>query len=313
MTQTMTRFRRGLAVGAVVLAAAGSARAAETAANRLVVIVDASGSYKARVTDAIERVTQLLDGMAEIRVKRWEKDLDRVTIVALDALPAVIWEGSAADLKAIDRVAWAQRLQARTDLSNCTDVGEAFRLAVRALDGDSGSVTKYLWIFSDLVDEPPTTSVRRCQPAKLPSAPGPDFPWAALRDVSVAAFWMPADQVLAWRRSVREAGVEGTFQLHGADSGEIAILPPERRTIAVSDEELAGLREEAVQTLGRGAKWIGWAFLAVVGGMTALVALVSVAARMRRARRRQGPSLAANAGGSGRSHIRSVGRDSHGR
>jgi hypothetical protein len=257
--------------------------------NRLVVIIDGSGSYKKRVAEGVGRVVALLGKMAETKVHRWETNLDRVTLISLDALPAVLWEGTVADLQTMKPETWTKRFQARTDYAACTDVGEAFRLAAHALEGDSRSVGKYLWVFSDLIDEPPTTLVGKCKLPKQPSLPPQGFPWESLADVSVSVFWAPANQVLAWKRAVAEHGLENTFVLHtDSESGAVEIAPPPRRTVAVTEAEQAEARQEIKEAVFGGATWLGKAVGIVVAGFVALILLIAIPAR-RHARSRRTP------------------------
>lgn len=272
---------------------------------RVVVLVDASGSYHSRQADAVERAVGLLDDIAahatERRVHRWEKAPpppdDRVTIISLDAMPDVLWTGTVTALKAMDRSAWAARFRARGDYATCTDVGAAFRLAARHLEGDPRYVDKYLFAFTDLVDEPPTTSLRRCRRRSWPSLPPDNFPWEALTGVSVTALWVPAEQTLAWRRVLAEHGLESTFAIHAeSESGEIAVTPPPRperpdldaaRAAAAETERLAR-RERLVENIGSGSRTLG----VVVGAIVVLGLVLAVAAVVTRRLRRRAPGHA---------------------
>jgi hypothetical protein len=256
--------------------------------NHVVVVIDGSGSYRQRVAEAVGRVVALLTKMAEKRVHRWETALDRVTVISLDAVPAVLWEGTVADLKTIKSEDWTKRFQARTDYAACTDVGEAFRLAARAFAADDlRLVQKYLFVFSDLIDEPPTTSVARCRPVKYPSYPPQDFPWESLVDVSASVFWMPPDQVLAWKRAVAEHGLGTTFALHtDSESGAVEIAPPRRPTITMTAAEVAGTKSELRAFLASGGKWLFKIFVLIIVVPALLIsAAMLVARRITRSRR----------------------------
>jgi len=236
--------------------------------NEVVAIVDGSGSFKSRTAEAVTRLTTLLDDMARQKVNRWESEVDQVAIVALDALPAVIWEGTVRDLKEMNRNAWAERFKARTDFASCTDVSGAFRVAAEHLQGDPASVGKYLFVFSDLVHEPPDQTVRKCRAPHHPSPPPQDFPWDTLRDVSVSVLWVPADQILAWQRSVATAGLATSFKLYSAsESGTVEVASPPRREFQRTAEEIEGDQARYVGYLGRALKWI-------VGGVALVVAVL---------------------------------------
>jgi hypothetical protein len=250
--------------------------------NRIVAIVDGSGSFKSRVADAVARLVALLDQMARTKVHRWDSGVDHVTIVALDALPAVIWQGTVRDLKEMNRNAWTERFKARTDFTGCTDVSAAFRVAAEHLDGDPRYIGKYLFVFSDLVDEPPAAlSVRNCRPPKRPSPPPQDFPWEALRDVSVSALWVPADQILAWQRAVTAAGLGATFKLYSASESEaVEVASPPRRELHRTDEDAERDRARYADYAKRGAGWLfggTMVVVAVVGGI--LLAIRTLAQR----------------------------------
>lgn len=282
MRSTLSRFA---VIAAAIISCADHVHALDPRpepSNRLVAIVDGSGSYKRRIGEAIDRIVALLNGMAETKVHRWEANLDRVTLISLDAMPTVLWEGTIPQLKTLDHTAWAKRFQARTDYAGCTDVGEAFRLAGRALEGDGRYVGKYLWVFSDLIDEPPTTSVQKCVPPKLPSLPPANFPWDSLADVSVAVFWLPPNQALAWKRAVTEHGLETSFRLHtDSESGAVEIAPPPRPTVVLTESEQAQARQEVKDAVAYGLTWILKAGAFVAGVPVAVILLIVLVARRR--------------------------------
>jgi len=254
--------------------------AAPEPSNRIVVIIDGSGSYKKRIAEAVERVAKLLETMAQTKVHRWETSADRVVLISLDAMPTVLWQGTFAELKSLDRSAWTKRFQARTDYASCTDVGEAVQLAVKSLDGDSRYVGKYLWIFSDLIDEPPTTSVSKCRPPRLPSLPAEGFPWESLIDVSVSVFWVPANQALAWKRLVGEHGLEDSFRLYtDSESAAAEIAPPPRRTITMTEAEAATARQELSDSLASGGRWVLKLAVVALLGVSAFGAMLFLVAR----------------------------------
>jgi hypothetical protein len=117
------------------------------------------------------RVGSLLEALAETKVHRWEPAADRITLISLDAIPEALWQGTLRDLKKMDRKARTARFQARADSTKCTDVSAAFRLAVQDLDGDARYVGKYLFAFTDLIHEPPMTSIKKCRPPARPCLP----------------------------------------------------------------------------------------------------------------------------------------------
>lgn len=231
--------------------------------NRIVIVIDGSGSYKSRQGEAVNRAVTLLDEIARTKLQRWESETDVITIISLDAMPDILWQGNLQELKATDTKEWTKRFLARSDYSACTDVGAAFNLAVPHLAGDPRYVSKFLLVFSDLVDEPPTKSVRKCRTAN--PAPPSNFPWESLKDVSVSVFWAPPDQKLLWRQAAEQHGVSSTFALYTtSESSNVAIAPPPRPVVKVTEADRRQDRER-FKEIGAGVvKWGGWTLLALV-------------------------------------------------
>ena len=266
-----------LACLAVPAAVAGQT-ALEEPSLGVAVIIDGSGTFARQRDAAVARTIELLDSMAATKLHRWETGADHVTLIALDALPEVIWEGTLHELKALDHERWAARFDARSDFTHCTDVAAAFRLAADALGVGAGLVRKYVFAFSDLIHEPPTTSVRSCAaPRALPPA---TFPWDELGGVSVSVFWAPADQVLAWRRVVDERGLGASFRVHSvSESAEIPLVAPPRPEVELSEEDLAADRARYSAFARRGLSWLAAGLASVVALTFGLVVVLGVARR----------------------------------
>jgi len=223
--------------------------------NQVVVILDGSGSYYHRQQEALTKVISLLDSMTQTKLHRWETGTDQITIIGLDAMPDVLWEGSLQMLKSMDSKEFASRFQSRSDLSSCTDVKAAFQLATLKLGGDPRYTSKYLLIFSDLIHEPPTTSVGVCQRAT--GSPPEDFPWEALRDVSVSAFWVPPNQKLLWRRAADQHGLASNFQIYtSSESSKVKIAPPPRPTLKITEQDRKIQRDQLTRSATGIGKWI---------------------------------------------------------
>lgn len=279
-------LNRCLVLVAWVLLLAGTRGAlADTAvpANHVVIIVDSSGSFRSRVSDALEQVRGLLDGLATRKVHRWEPATDRIWIVSLDALPGVLWHGTVADLKTLDEAAWLARFEGRSDFSHCTDVTAAFRLAARVLGEESRFVAKYIWAFSDLIDEPPTETIRTCRAPRLPSLPNDEFPWEQLRGVAVSVFWMPPNQVLAWRRAAEERGLaDSSLAFYTtSESSSVVIQPPQRHQVEHTKAELAAEREALLWGFAK----LGGGAVVVTIGCALVLLFVARAPRGGRGRR----------------------------
>jgi hypothetical protein len=232
-------------------------------ANHLVVMVDASGSYKARQAEAVDRAVAILEGMAKTKLKRWESTSDKIFIISLDASPDTIWQGSLKELKAKSPSFWTERFIARSDYASCTDVSGAFRLAAKHLQGDSRYIGKYLFIFSDMLHEPPTDNMRACQfPVKVSPA---DFPWTNLGDVSASVFWMPPDQKLLWRKAVQERGLEANFSLYTtSESATVSIPNPPRPQEKVTEVDQKTKRGQILSTVTTGLAWAGIIIVAFI-------------------------------------------------
>ena len=255
-------------------------------------MLDGSSSYKARRVEAINRALMLLDSIAQTKVRRWEQSTDRIAIITVDAVPEVIWQGSIRDLKALKQSDWTERFKARTDYENCTDVEAAFQLAAKNLMGDPQLVSKYLLAYTDLIHEPPTKSIRKCNPLAKPSIPSEEFPWADLQDVSVAVFWVPPEQKLAWKRVVTDHGLGSNFALYTtSESGQVRISPPPKPTPKITDADRAADREAYKQSA---FNILGWAGILLVSLIAAIGILLLIARTISRRRgvpaRRPNPS-----------------------
>lgn len=251
--------------------------------NRVVVVVDCSGSFKPRRMEAIQATTRLLESMAQNKLHRWETGGSEIVLIALDAMPEIIWKGGLKKLKEADRTDWTDRFNARNDLAGCTDVTAALDLAARELEGNPALLNKYLFIFSDLVHEPPTTSVKRCQRAFY--GPGSDIPWAAFQDVSVSVFWVPPDIKLTWDRAVKQEGLQAFRLFSVSQSDAENISPPPQPVRQVAEEERATARADLVSTVTGLLEWAGYIF----GGVLGLTALLALGATIRRRFSSPGP------------------------
>lgn len=268
----------------VLLATGPGYAAAPQPINKIVVLVDASGSYRARQTEAVTRAVELLTRVAETKLRRWDTGADQIAVVSLDALPEVLWQGTLRDLKAVGAEQWKARFQGRADYANCTDVSEGFRVALRFLEGDPRYTTRYLFAFSDLLHEPPTKSLRACQkPVALPG----DVPWEALEDVQVHALWVPPDQKLIWNRAAQEHS-NRQFQLYTpSESDQVTITPPPRAELdpATREERQQETRDQALRGLGAAEGYLVNGMIGIGGLFGLLLVIALVVSRFRRRRR----------------------------
>lgn len=259
--------------------------------NKVVLIIDGSDSFKSRQAKAIAKATELLDSIRNEKRRRWEGSSDTITIISLDACPDVVWSGSLQDLKTVDPKGWIDLFHARQGFSACTDLDTAISLALRHLVGDPQTVSKYMFIFSDLIHDPPTDSVRHCQ--KPRHRPPETFPWEELRDVSVTVFWCPPNQKHLWTREVKKHRLQENFAIHSSESAEVSVPAPPPPRLKVSESE----KESAREVVGSFLKWLAIGGLSFVGFIL-LVVLVRVAvARFRTRHSRQSPPPQGNSMG----------------
>lgn len=267
---SMLKRAAGVLLAGLALTACGMEREPNPT-NKVVVILDRTGTYKHRLEAAIGRVRALLESLSKTKLKRWESDVDQIVLISLDALPEVLWTGNLRQLKALDQAAWTSRLQGRSDYTRCTDVEAAFRLAGQHLQSEKSMVHKYLFVFSDLIHEPPTASLGTCQAPTTPSVPSEAFPWEALGDVQTKVFWVPPDQKLAWSRAVAEQGLQETFTLYTtSESATVTLETPERAKDAKDTRTEA--EQEAARVAQRGVIWTWlWRASAIVMAIAGVV------------------------------------------
>jgi len=234
--------------------------------NYVIVMIDRSLSFRSRQQDAIDRSVKYLDQIASRKLGRWEGKTDRITVISLDAIPAVLWEGNLQDLKKLSGADWGKQFAGRTDYQRCTDITGAFALAAdRFSSADAEATNKYLLVFSDLIHEPPLNSASVC--AKPHPEPSEDFPWASLEDVSMNVFWLPINQKLIWQRIAKEKGLAGHVALYSdSESGavDIAAPPPAKRRITEGERAQEALHFRSIfQNVG--LLMLGLAILVVLG------------------------------------------------
>jgi len=238
--------------------------------NKIAILVDSSGSFKDRQTDAINRIVALLDTMAQAKLHRWDDVTDEISVIALDAMPDVIWKGSLRDLKALPRDCWVARFKARGDYAKCTDIAGGFNMALDQVAGNPLFVKKYIIAFTDLVSEPPKTSACNCSAAVY--GPPRKFPWERLQDVSIAVLWLPVDQRWEWQQVVARKGLAANFRFYTtSETKTITLSPPPK---AEEDPAVAAANAAQVRTAATG--WIK-GFIRIVASIIALVVLAPLA------------------------------------
>ena len=239
--------------------------------NRIVVMLDASGSFKDRRMEAVQKAGELIDRISDTRTKRYEGK-DEVIIISLDAIPETIWSGTKDQIKNEAPQYWKQWFEARSDYQHCTDVENGFILAARELHKEPMATNLYLFVFSDLINEPPTGSATKCQPVTQPSLPSAEFPWDAFSDVETHVLWVPINQKQAWFEAVYGAGLGDNFHIHSQSESTVIELkaPPKARHIMTGEEREKG-KTKLQSILKRAGKAAGYggAFILLVlfGGL----------------------------------------------
>ncbi len=283
----MPRLLLSVMVATGLLWPAGSALGKDKPFNRVAVLVDASGSYAGRQPEAIEAVGKLLGAMGQTNLRRWEA-ADEIVIISLDAMPEVVWRGSVRNLAEDERQRWVERFKARRDFAGCTDVVTGFKVAARELAKSPEPAARYLWIYSDLKAEPPASSASVCKPVSRPGPPA-GFPWDTLRGISVAAFWVPVNQKLAWKRAIDEQGEDLQVALYAeSESGAVSVLAPPRARRIQSDDQKAEVRTHVTQAAWTVGRWLLTIALTGVGAIAGLGMVALVLSQ--RARRRGVPA-----------------------
>lgn len=266
-------FRLFAALLCVQLLLAGAVDArSDRAYNRIVIAIDSSGSYKNRQQDALAKASVML-GELEARGGKRGARPDEVIVIALDALPEIIWKGDRKALGSESRAAWLERFKGRTDYAACTDIEVGLELATRTLREDAAA-TKYLIAFTDLIHEPPKKKGRGCVAPKKPSIPGEEFDWSAFEGISTSVFWVPFEQKKAWAAKVKAAELS-QFSLYTlAESASVKLPPPPPAKRRVDDQK----REENMSELTSLAKWIAYS----LGGVIAVALLFAGGMTLRR-------------------------------
>lgn len=205
--------------------------------NRIVIMIDSSGSFKDRRMEALEKATILIGDISNRKSKRHEGK-DEVIVISLDAIPEVIWRGTREHLKAENPQYWKQRFDVRSDYQSCTDIENGFLLAAQELHKEPQATNKYLFAFTDLINEPPTGSAKKCTPVISPSLPSADFPWEAFADIETHVSWVPINQKQAWFEATQAAGIAEIFHLYSeSESTVIKLTAPEKARHIMTDEE----------------------------------------------------------------------------
>lgn len=236
--------------------------------NRVILLLDGSGSFRNRQAEAVDKAVAYLEEMSRTELKRWESSSDKIAVITVDSMPDVLWEGNLEDLKKQNRESWVMRFRSRQDYSACTDVVGAFRLAANYLDGDARTTAKYLVVFSDLVQELPRDTPSSCQhPQRGPAA---DFPWDALGETGVTVLWLPVSQRLLWQRVASQNGVAVRFYTE-SESSTAQLQPPPKKVVEPTAQEQKMAEAEVTGFFTGAMKLLVMVPLVLISLMVALI------------------------------------------
>ncbi len=252
--------------------------------NRIVVMLDASGSFKGRRMEAVKKAEELVGKISNTKSKRNEGK-DEIIIISLDSIPEVIWSGTKEQLNDEKTQNWEQRFDARSDYQKCTDIENGFILAAQELHKDPPATNLYLFAFTDLINEPPAGSATKCQPVTLPSLPSVDFPWDAFADVETHVLWTPINQKQVWFEAVNAAKLGDNFRIHSESESSSVVLnaPPKARHIMGEEE-----REEGKTKIQGFFKGIGRFIMYGVGGFVMLALIGGILTKFLAKNKRKG-------------------------
>lgn len=281
---------------ALLLAACGGASSELEGSNRVVLLIDDSGTFRNQQTEAIEKAVAYLDVLGRREQKRWETSTDKIAVISIDAMPDVIWEGNLLDLKKQSPDAWVKRFKARKDYSACTDVAGAFRLAAKYLDGDARTTSKYVVAFSDLIEELPEGSPFKCQPQRY--APAVGFPWESFRSAGVTVLGIPAKQRLLWQRAASDQGIFIRFYTE-SETATAELQPPPKKTVEPTAAEQKQAKAEVAGFLSGTLKILLMIPLVLIAFMVMFMGVIWI-----RRRSGTGRPLAATSGAPRRSAMR---------
>ncbi|MBI5185174.1 MAG: VWA domain-containing protein [Nitrospinae bacterium] len=225
------------------IATAAWAEKVEKPFNRIVVIVDASGSFQDRISTALEQTSQLLGKIESGRDKRWDRP-DEISIVSLDSQPSELWTGTKKQLELLKNGELKKLFAGRKAFANCTDVKGAFNVAAYLLNHDPVPAGKYIVTFSDLLDEPPLPT-GGCRPVRRPSAPPEGIQWEKLSEATLVGFWVNIQEAQAWEEKLSQYDL--AFQFNREANSMTAELPALKKAKRKITEEM---REEHLEKAG---------------------------------------------------------------
>ncbi|MGH7109529.1 MAG: hypothetical protein ACREFK_03790 [Stellaceae bacterium] len=287
-------MKRSLALVPLLLAAASpAALATEPVATRVVVLLDTSGSFAKQSPAAASKIVQLLEDWSKQRLARGNRSRDDLSLIALDASPAVVYRATLGEIKRTGPAEWRDLIGARKGYAACTDVGAAFREAAEIFNRQPPAAANYLVVASDLINEPldPRWLARgRLHCLRANGNPPADMPWQDLVRRHVTGFftWLPTIQSIRWKKALEANGLGGAIHvLDDFESGVASLPAPKQPKPApakplITPSEARGILAGAARTLVSALEY--------GGGFGVL--LIGLAAGYQRLRRRRTTAVA---------------------
>lgn len=223
--------------------------------NRVAVIIDSSGTFRNHQYEALQKMQGLMEKIAEKKDRRYQEP-DEIYLISLDSRPEVIWYGKKHQLEQLTEERLSAILGARRTYNNCTDITKAFNLASQKLNREPSPAAKWLFVFSDLIDEPPVSG-NGCKAPSRPSFPPDSIRWDTLIDgnTSIGVFWAPDVQIQAWETSLSDLGANIRF--YNAAEAQNADLPtPPKARFKMTEEERTE-KIEKIKGFGAGLGGLG--------------------------------------------------------
>ncbi len=251
----------------LVITAGASSAGRQKPFNRIVIVIDASGTFKDHCQSAIDKTEQILEKIAQRTEHRYEEQ-DRIYLISLDARPEVIWAGRRDQVSQLAGKKLSALFDRRKQYSGCTDVAAAFNLAAFKLNRAPEPAAKWLFVFSDLIDEPPAAP-GQCRAPRRPSPPPENIRWDRLSDTAIGVFWAPDTQIMAWEDALAETDLAIRFY-DEAEARNVSVpsLPRARHKMSARE------RAEKKRKLAAAAKAAaGWG-KKIITGATVLVACI---------------------------------------
>jgi len=172
----------------------------ESLYNRVILLVDTTASFKEYRQEALELAQRLVDQLGRQRRRHWETP-DSIKVIAIDARPAAVWQGTPKDLRSqltttVGSMSLVTLLGQR-GYGQWTDLIAALNLAIDELNREPVAAGNWLFVLSDLEHSTLGTG-------ELTTPPVDRIRWDALPKGTVfGAFYVPEGRHIAWENALR--------------------------------------------------------------------------------------------------------------